>query len=89
MVPADLIDIARQGLLLVVALSLPLLGAALLASVLTGALQSFTRLSEPTITHVARIIAVLACAAIAAPWIAGEVKQFAVRTFAVIHEVVR
>jgi flagellar biosynthesis protein FliQ len=89
MVPADLTDLARQALLLVVWLSLPILGAALLASILTGVLQSFTRLSEPAITHVARIVAVLACAIAAAPWIAVEVKRFAVSAFALIHEVVR
>jgi flagellar biosynthesis protein FliQ len=89
MVPADVIDLARHALFLVVALSLPLLGAALLASLLSGALQSFTRLSEPAITHIARIAAVLACAVATVPWIAGEVKQFAVTAFALIHEVVR
>ncbi len=89
MIPADLIDVARQALTLVAVLSLPILGAALLASILSGALQSLTRLSEPAITHVARIVAVLACAVVAAPWIATEVKRFAIQTFALIQEVVR
>lgn len=89
MIPADLTDLARQALILVLALTLPILGAALLASVLTGALQSLTRLSEPAITHVARIAAVLACAVAAAPWIASEVKAFAESAFALIGEVVR
>ncbi|MCK9460987.1 MAG: flagellar biosynthetic protein FliQ [Proteobacteria bacterium] len=89
MIPADLYDVARQGLVLAVAVSLPLLGAALLASILSGALQSLTRLSEPAITQVSRILAVLACAVAAGPWIAGEVKQFAAQTFALIHELAR
>jgi len=89
MIPADLYDVARQGLVLAVAASLPLLGAALLASILSGALQSLTRLSEPAITHVSRILAVLACAVAAGPWIAGEVTRFAAQTFALIHELVR
>jgi flagellar biosynthesis protein FliQ len=89
MIPADLYDVARQALALVVAVSLPLLGAALLASILSGALQSLTRLSEPAITHVSRLLAVLACAVAAGPWIAGEVRRFAVETFSLIHELVR
>lgn len=89
MVPADLYDVAREGLGLVVLLSLPLLGAALLAAVLCGVLQNVTRLSEPAIAHVARIAAVLLCAVAAAPWIAGEVKRFAAETFALIHQLVR
>jgi len=89
MIPADLYDVARQGLWVVVAVSLPLLGVALLASILTGLLQSFTRLTEPAITHVARLAAVLACAVAAGPWIAGEVARFAATTFALIHELVR
>jgi flagellar biosynthetic protein FliQ len=89
MVPADLYHVAREGLWLVIVLSLPILAAALLAAVISGALQSFTRLSEPAITHVARIAAVLLCAVAIAPWIAGEVKGFAVQTFALIHQIVR
>jgi len=89
MVPADLYDVARQALVLVVVVSLPILGVALLASILTGVLQSVTRLSEPAITHVARLAAVLVCAVAAGPWIAGEVRQFAAQTFELIHELVR
>jgi flagellar biosynthetic protein FliQ len=89
MLPADLHDVARQGLVLVAVLSLPVLGVALLASILSGLLQSATRLSEPAITHVARLVAVLVCAVAAGPWIAGEVTQFAASTFALIHELAR
>ena len=89
MIPADITDLARHALLLVVALSLPFVGAALTASILVGALQRFTRLSEPAVTQVARIAAVLACALAAAPWMAHEAKRFAETAFRLIHDVVR
>jgi flagellar biosynthetic protein FliQ len=77
MTPADLYDIGREALALALWLSLPILGAALVAAVLTSLFQAYTRISEPAITQLARIIAVLLVAVVAAPWLAGRVAGFA------------
>lgn len=84
MLPADLYDLGREALALALWLSLPVLGAALLAAVLTSLLQSYTRVSEPAITQLARIAAVLIAAVIAAPWIAGRVAGFAAETWSLL-----
>ena len=87
MTPADLNELGREALFLVLWLSLPIIGAALLAGLLSGLFQSFTRMSEPTIGHVSRITAVLAVAAVAAPWMAAEVADFAVHAWSLIQTV--
>jgi flagellar biosynthesis protein FliQ len=87
MVPADLFEIARQGLLIALVLSIPVLGAAFLASVLTALLQTFTRVSDPVLTHVPRIAAVTIAVIASAPWMSGKLSQFAERVWSLIQTV--
>ncbi len=87
MLPADLFDVAREALILVFLLSMPILGAALLAGLITAALQTLTRVSEPVLTHVPRVIAVAAAVLIAAPWISTRVAGFADRVWSLVQAV--
>ncbi len=89
MTPSDLHDLGREALILVIVLSLPFLGAALLSGVIAGLFQSFTKMTEPTINHVARITAVLLVALAVAPFVAGEISGFADRVWSLISVVVR
>ena len=82
---ADLVDVAREGLLLALILSVPILGAALLAGILTSLVQMFTKASEPLMGHVIRTVAIVAVLIIAAPWIAGEVAGFADRVWSLVQ----
>jgi flagellar biosynthetic protein FliQ len=85
--PVDLVDVAREGLLLALTLSLPLLGAALIAALLFGLFQSFTRMSEPALTYVPRIAAVFLTGFAAAPWIGNQMAGFAERVWSLIQVV--
>jgi flagellar biosynthetic protein FliQ len=87
MIPADLYDVAREALTLAFWLSLPIVAAALVAGVLTGLLQAYTKMSEPAINHAARIAAVLVVAVALTTWVAGNVSSFAERVFALIPTV--
>ncbi len=89
MIPADLYDLGREALVLVLMLSLPILAVALLSGVIAGIFQSFTKMSEPTINHVARAIAVLLALIAVAPWMAEHLRSFAEQTWAVIQKVPR
>ena len=84
MTPSDLHELGREALILVIVLSLPFLGAALLSGVIAGLFQSFTRMTEPTINHVARITAVLLVALAVTPFVAGEISGFAERIWSLI-----
>ncbi len=72
-----LVHVVREGLLVVLAVSAPPLGAALAVGLATGVLQAATQVQEPSIGVVPRLAAVLAALAAAAPWIAARVVRFA------------
>ena len=84
---SDLYAIAREGLLLALMLSLPILGAAFLAGVLLAVLQTFTKLSEPALTYIPRIAAVTLAVLFAAPWGAQRVAAFAEHVWSLIQTV--
>jgi type III secretory pathway component EscS len=87
MIPADLYDVGREALVLAFWLSLPIIGAALVAGVLTGLFQTYTKMSEPAINHAARIAAVLVVAVSLVTWVSERVAAFAERVFALIPTV--
>lgn len=87
MSPADLYDVGREALTLALLLSLPIIAAALVAGVLTGLFQSYTKMSEPAINHAARIAAVLVVALFLVTWVADHVSSFAERMFGLISAV--
>jgi type III secretory pathway component EscS len=87
MLPADIHDVALRALELAVFVSAPFLGAALLAGALAGALQSYTRMSEPVIGHVARAAAVLLLLLGVAGLAASSVADFAERVWSMIQDV--
>jgi len=89
MTPADLNELGLEAISLALWLSLPILGAALAAAGLSAIFQSFTKLSEPAIGHISRIVAVLLVGAAAAPWIGEHVSRFAVHAWSLLQEVGR
>ena len=57
---AVFLDILRQGLWVSVALSLPILGVALIAGLSIGLLQALTSIQEMTLTFVPKMAAIVA-----------------------------
>ena len=57
---AVFLDILRQGLWVSVALSLPILGVALIAGLAIGLLQALTSIQEMTLTFVPKMAAIVA-----------------------------
>ena len=74
---ATLLHLVREALLVVLLVSAPPIGAALVVGVATGALQAATQIQEPTIGVVPRLVAVLGALAVAAPWIGARVLRLA------------
>ncbi len=85
--PADLLEIAREALVLSVILSLPIIGAAFVAGLISSSLQALTRVSEPALTNVPRIASVALAVWITAPWIGGRVAGFAERVWILVQAV--
>ncbi|WP_242394649.1 type III secretion system export apparatus subunit SctS [Anaeromyxobacter oryzisoli] len=72
-----LLHLGREALLLVLLVSAPPLGAALLVGIVVGVLQAATQVQEQSVAVVPRLVAVLGALAIAAPWIGARVVRFA------------
>ncbi len=77
-----LVHEAQQALWIALAVSLPVLVAAALVSLVTAALQAATQIQDPTLSHLPRLLAVLAALAIGGPWMAHQIGAFAEQMFA-------
>ncbi|MBN2526664.1 MAG: flagellar biosynthetic protein FliQ [Deltaproteobacteria bacterium] len=86
---AFLVELFEEALFLLLLLCAPVLTAALLTSVLVGWLSHYTKLSEPAIGSMARILAVLAGLLVFAPWIAQRVLGFTEKTWQLLQAVVQ
>jgi type III secretion HrpO family protein len=82
MPPALLVHDAQQALLLVVAVSLPILGVAAIVGLVVAAFQAASQIQDPTLAHLPRLLAVVAALALLGPWMGHEVASFAAHVFA-------
>lgn len=81
----DLFEVAEEALLLAAVLSLPIIGAALTAALLSGLLQSFTKISDPSLSAVPRIVIGVVAVIIASPWIGSRAAAFAERAWSLMQ----
>ena len=81
MPPSMLVHGAEQALLLVVAVSLPVLAVAAVVGFVVAAFQAASQIQDPTLSHLPRLLAVTAALAILGPWMGHQVAEFAARTF--------
>jgi flagellar biosynthetic protein FliQ len=79
--PATLVHGAQEALLLVVAVSLPVLAVAAIVGFVVAAFQAASQIQDPTIAHLPRLIAVVAALAILGPWMGHQVAAFAQTMF--------
>lgn len=78
---AALVQHAQESLLLVVALSLPIIGVAAIVGLIVAAFQAASQIQDPTIAHLPRMLAVIAALVALGPWIGHQVGAFAERMF--------
>lgn len=78
---ATLVQHAQEALLLVVALSLPIVGVAALVGLIVAAFQAASQIQDPTIAHLPRLVAVVAAVVALGPWIGHQIGAFATRMF--------
>ena len=81
MPPSTLVHDAQQALLLVVAVSLPVLGVAAVVGFVVAALQAASQIQDPTLAHLPRLLAVVAALVVLGPWMGHEVAAFAAQMF--------
>lgn len=79
-----LVALARDGLLLALALLAPVLVATVLAGVFTAVLGAVTQVRDPSVGFAPRLVAVVVALVSTAPVIAGRLEAFTARALGAI-----
>jgi flagellar biosynthetic protein FliQ len=82
---AHLVDAAQQALILAALVSLPVVGIAAIVGLLVAAIQAAAQVQDPTLSHLPRMLAVIAALVAAGPWMGHQIAAFAVRSFSMVH----
>jgi flagellar biosynthesis protein FliQ len=78
---ADALDIVQSALWTVIVASGPAIAAAMAVGVIIALLQALTQVQEITLTFIPKIIAILAVAALTAPFIGAVIYAFAEQVY--------
>ena len=70
------IELARQAIMLLVYLSLPVLVTGLIVALVVSLLQAVTQVQDPTLSLVPRILAMLLALALTASWMLSKLVEF-------------
>ncbi len=73
---AQVLDIARQALIIAAKLALPILAVSLVVGTLISLLQAVTQVQEMTLTFVPKVLAIAAVLMITGSWMINELLSF-------------
>ncbi|MCD6498534.1 MAG: flagellar biosynthesis protein FliQ [Deltaproteobacteria bacterium] len=79
-----ILNVTRQALFLVLAVSAPVLLAALVVGLLISVLQAATQIQEQTLSFVPKVVAVALALAVSASWMGGQLTRFTTALWASI-----
>jgi type III secretion protein S len=77
----ELVELAQQGLLLALVVSLPVLAVAAVVGLLSAILQAATQVHDAALGHFPKFVAVTIALALLGPWMGRQLLTFAVRAF--------
>ncbi|MBN1943061.1 MAG: flagellar biosynthesis protein FliQ [Phycisphaerae bacterium] len=78
---SEAMELVREAILLLLVVSLPLLLTALIVGLIVSVLQAATQVSDPTLSFVPKILAVLLALVITGPWIIERIVDFGKQAF--------
>jgi type III secretion protein S len=81
MTEADFVGVLRQGLMLVMVLSMPTIAVASIVGVLFSLLQALTQIQEQTLSFAVKLISVGIVLVLTAGWMGGEIYNYTVALF--------
>jgi type III secretion protein S len=84
MTPLDLLAITREGLLVVLWVSLPVVLVSTITALVVATLQTVTQIQDQSIGQSMRQIAVMLTIVVTATWVGRQVLSFAERAFQVV-----
>ena len=82
------LTMGQNALLMLLMVSAPVLGTALLVGLLVSLFQAVTQIHEATLAFVPKLVAVIAVFAIAGPWMLTVLVEFIRRTLEAIPSAV-
>lgn len=82
------LTMGQEALLMLLMISAPVLGAALLVGLLVSLFQAITQIHEATLAFVPKLVAVIAVFAIAGPWMLTMLVEYIRRTMEAIPSAV-
>ncbi|MGE5609126.1 MAG: flagellar biosynthesis protein FliQ [Bacillota bacterium] len=74
-------DLIRETLLLALVVGAPLLVVGLVVGLVISLFQAVTQIQEQTLVFVPKIVAMIAVAVIAMPWLATQLMEYATKMF--------
>ena len=81
MEPDLALDLGRQALLMIMMISIPLLGVALVVGVVVSLIQAVTQIQEMTLTFVPKIVIMALAGALMMPYLLQLMMEYATEMF--------
>ena len=79
-----IISLLRNGVLEILVLASPVLGAALIVGLIVAIFQAVTSIQEQTLTFVPKIFAILVVLALLGGWMFTSIREYTVTLFSMI-----
>ena len=72
----DVVDLAREAILLALVLGAPVLLVGLVVGLLVGLLQAVTQVQEQTISFVPKLVAMVFALSMTLPWVLSRMAEY-------------
>ena len=84
-----IVNLMRNGIFQVFILAAPILLAALVVGLIVAIFQATTSIQEQTLTFVPKILTILGMLALLGGWMSGVLRDYTVRLFEIIPQLVQ
>ena len=84
-----LVTLLRDGIVQILLLASPVLGAALIVGLIVAVFQATTSIQEQTLTFVPKLVTILAVLAVLGGWMFTSMRQYTIDIFGMIGRITR
>ncbi|AQR65381.1 flagellar biosynthetic protein FliQ [Aquaspirillum sp. LM1] len=88
MTPEFVINLVQGALFMLIVVSAPIMGVALLVGLLVSVLQAATQINEMTLTFIPKLLAMFVVLVVAGPWMVSTLMDYTIRLFTSIPNAV-
>ena len=88
MTPEFVINLVQGALFMLIVVSAPIMGVALLVGLLVSVLQAATQINEMTLTFIPKLLAMFVVLVVAGPWMVSTLMDYTIRLFTSIPHAV-